>query len=221
MIKLVKVPEWVYTNCIYDKKIGPKLTEILRNISEWESSGKIKYQFDISENIDIFNKNYLMNLPPVPLSDSELEKISDIKNFKSSNISKEIGYPIFPITGNKQFNYIMAMNINHNIINDMMFFINYIKRNIKDPITGFRNPDISKRYVYYDDNFYFSTPNKFHGEDIIAASIHDSISNDITPNNEWFCVKFEINNVMNSELYGELCEIERNNVLETLDKMIN
>ena len=56
MIKLVKVPEWVYMNCIYDKKIGPKLTEILRNISEWESSGKIKYQFDISENIDIFNK---------------------------------------------------------------------------------------------------------------------------------------------------------------------
>ena len=71
------------------------------------------------------------------------------------------------------------------------------------------------------NNFYFSTPNKFHGEDIIAATIHDYISDDITPNNEWLCVKFEINNVMNSELYGELCEIERNNVLETLDKMIN
>ena len=42
MIKLVKVPEWVYMNCIYDKKIGSKLTEILRNISEWESSGKIR-----------------------------------------------------------------------------------------------------------------------------------------------------------------------------------
>ena len=53
MIKLVKVPEWVYMNCIYDKKIGSKLTEILRNISEWESSGKIRYQFDIGENIDI------------------------------------------------------------------------------------------------------------------------------------------------------------------------
>ena len=174
MIKLRQLPNLVYTNIIYDKALV-RLQEIIRHIDEWESSGKIKYQFDISENIDIFNKNYLMNLPPVPLSDSELEKISDIKNFKSSNISKEIGHHIFPITRNKEFNYIMTMNINHNIINDMMFFINYIKRNIKDPITGSRNPDISKRYVYYDDNFYFSTQNKFHGEDIIAATIHDYI----------------------------------------------
>ena len=67
MIKLVKVPEWVYMNCIYDKKIGSKLTEILRNISEWESSGKIRYQFDIDANMDIVNKNSLTSLTPVSL----------------------------------------------------------------------------------------------------------------------------------------------------------
>lgn len=211
MIKLRQVPNWVYTNIIYDKALV-RLPEIIRNIDKWESSGKIKYKFDISENMDIFNKNYLKELPQDPVPLSGLEKISDIKNFISSEITK-ILHPIFPNSTNEDsLNYIMTMNINHDIIDDMMFFINYIKRNIKDPITGARNPDINKRYVYYNDNFYFSAPNKFHGEDVIAATIHDSI-----PNDEWVCVKFKINNVFNTELY----EITRDNELETLDKMIN
>lgn len=55
MIKLRQLPNWVYTNIIYDKALV-RLPEIIRNIDQWESTGKIRYQFDISENIDIINK---------------------------------------------------------------------------------------------------------------------------------------------------------------------
>ena len=153
MIKLVKVPEWVYMNCIYDKKIGSKLTEILRNISEWESSGKIRYQFDIDANMDIVNKNSLTSLTPVSLSE-------DINNSEQ---------PIFP---NKidSIDYIMTMMINRDIIDDIMFLINHILRNIIDPLTGVRNPKISKCYINHDDNLYFSSPNRFgYGEDVLCA----------------------------------------------------
>ena len=153
MIKLVKVPEWVYMNCIYDKKIGSKLTEILRNISEWESSGKIRYQFDIDANMDIVNKNSLTSLTPVSLSE-------DINNSEQ---------PIFP---NKidSIDYIMTMMINRDIINDMMLLINHIIKNIIDPLTGVRNPKITKFYINHDDNLYFSSPNRFgYGEDVLCA----------------------------------------------------
>jgi hypothetical protein len=147
MIKLVKVPEWVYMNCIYDKKVGPKLTEILKNISEWESSGKIKYQFDIDKNMDILNKNNLINLPQASLSE-------DINN------SKQIEQPIFP-TKIDSIDYIMSMNISYGIINDVIFLITYILRNMSDSLTGMRNPDISKFYINHDDNLYFASPNRF------------------------------------------------------------
>lgn len=209
MIKLVKVPEWVYMNCIYDKKIGSKLTEILRNISEWESSGKIRYQFDIDENMDIINKNNLMNLPPASV-------LEDINN------SKEIEQPIFPTKINDSIDYIMTININHDIINDMMFFINYILRNMTDPLTGARNQEITKFYINHDDNFYFSSPNRFFGEDILSAffdsSIYKSVSDSIAANDEYICIKLKIKNVIISQ-HDKVTN--PNNTIKILDNMIN
>ena len=205
MIKLVKVPDWVYRNCIYDKRDGLKLSKILRNIDIWESSGKIKYQYDVHENIGIFNKISAADLTPVPLS---------------GLISKETEYPIFHTTDS--INHIMNMVINRDIINDMMFLINYILTNITDPFTGVRNPNISKSYIHYDDNLYFSNSNIFYGENVISAffaiNIYSSIHNSIVANDEWICIKLEINDVMISE-HDKVTD--RNNTFEILDKMIN
>ena len=193
MIKLVKVPEWVYMNCIYDKKIGSKLTEILRNISEWESSGKIRYQFDIDANMDIVNKNSLTSLTPVSLSE-------DIDN------SKEIEQPIFP-----------------NKINDMMLLINHIIKNIIDPLTGARNPKITKFYINHDDNLYFSSPNRFgFGEDTLSAFFHNTIyrfvSDGIAVKDEYISIPLKINDVIISQ-HDEVTN--QDNRFEILDKMIN
>lgn len=209
MIKLVKVPEWVYMNCIYDKKIGSKLTEILKNIDEWESSGKIRYQFDIDANMDILNKNNLINLPQASLSE-------DINN------SKEIEQPIFP-TKIDSIDYIMNMMINHDIINDIMFLINHILRNIKDPLTGVRNPKISKCYINHDDNLYFSSPNRFgFGEDVICAFFHTTIyrfvSDGIAAKDEYISISLKINDVIISQHDDAT---NPNNRFEILDKMIN
>ena len=202
MIKLVKVPEWVYMNCIYDKKVGSKLTEILRNISEWESSGKIRYQIDIDE-------NNLMNLPPASV-------LEDINN------SKEIEQPIFP---NKidSIDYIMTMMINSDIINDMMFLINHIIKNIIDPLTGVRNPKITKFYINHDDNLYFSSPNRFgFGEDTLSAFFHNTIyrfvSDGIAAKDEYISIPLKINDVIISQ-HDEVTN--QDNRFEILDKMIN
>ena len=206
MIKLVKVPEWVYMNCIYDKKIGSKLTEILRNISEWESSGKIRYQFDIDANMDIVNKNSLTSLTPVSLSE-------DINNSEQ---------PIFP---NKidSIDYIMTMMINSDIINDMMFLINHILRNIKDPLTNVRNPKITKCYISHDYNLYFASPNRFgFGEDTLSAFFHNTIyrfvSDGIAAKDEYISIPLKINDVIISQ-HDEVTN--QDNRFEILDKMIN
>ena len=206
MIKLVKVPEWVYMNCIYDKKIGSKLTEILRNISEWESSGKIRYQFDIDANMDIVNKNSLTSLTPVSLSE-------DINNSEQ---------PIFP---NKidSIDYIMTMMINSDIINDMMFLIDHILRNIINPLTGVRNPKITKFYINHDDNLYFSSPNRFgFGEDTLSAFFHNTIyrfvSDGIAAKDEYISIPLKINDVIISQ-HDEVTN--KYNRFEILDKMIN
>ena len=212
MIKLVKVPEWVYMNCIYDKKIGSKLTEILRNISEWESSGKIRYQFNIDANMDIVNKNRqldLTSLTPVTLSE-------DINN------SKEIEQPIFP-TKIDSIDYIMTMMINCDIINDMMFLINHILRNILDPLTCVRNPKISKCYINHDDNLYFASPNRFgYGEDVLCAFFHTTIyrfvSDGIAAKDEYISIPLKINDVIISQ-HDEVTN--KDNRFEILDKMIN
>ena len=206
MIKLVKVPEWVYMNCIYDKKIGSKLTEILRNISEWESSGKIRYQFDINANMDIINKNSLTSLTPVSLSE-------DINNSEQ---------PIFP---NKidSIDYIMTMMINSDIINDMMFLIDHILRNIKDPLTCVRNPKITKCYINHDYNLYFASQNRFgYGEDVLCAFFHSTIymfvSDGIAAKDEYISIPLKINDVIISQ-HDEVTN--QDNRFEILDKMIN
>ena len=206
MIKLVKVPEWVYMNCIYDKKVGPKLTEILRNISEWESSGKIRYQFDIDANMDIVNKNSLTSLTPVSLSE-------DVNNSEQ---------PIFP-TKIDSIDYIMTMMINSDIINDMMFLIDHILRNIKDPLTCVRNPKITKCYINHDYNLYFTSPNRFgYGEDVLCAFFHTTIyrfvSDGIAAKDEYISIPLKINDVIISQ-HDEVTN--KDNRFEILDKMIN
>lgn len=206
MIKLVKVPEWVYMNCIYDKKVGPKLTEILKNISEWESSGKIKYHFDIDKNIDILNKNKLINLPQASVSE-------DINN------SKEIEQSIFP-TKIDSIDYIMSMNISYGIFNDMMFLITYILRNMSDPLTGMRNPKISKCYINHDDNLYFTSPNRFgFGEDTLRTFFDSDISlSDGIPYCEYIGIKLKIKDVIISQ-HDKVTN--PNNRIKILDNMIN
>ena len=91
-----------------------------------------------------------------------------------------------------------------------------------DPLTGARNPEITKFYINHDDNFYFSSPNRFFGEDILSAffdsSIYKSVSDSIAANDEYICIKLKIKNVIISQ-HDKVTN--PNNAIKILDKMIN